>query len=80
MSFVVFVLLAVQKLPKPYLHAFYVATLTYLMAKIPVSVLIGEFNYTVLSAIENTFTLIAMFLGTYVGLAFSRKKVQSTAT
>jgi hypothetical protein len=73
MATIVFIILGFQGIPKPYLHAFCIGTLAFLVTTTIVTLLIGEFTYTILSVIENTFTLIAMLLGTYIGLSYSHK-------
>ena len=73
MATIVFIILGFQGTPKPYLHAFCIGTLAFLVTTTIVTLLIGEFTYSILSLVEYTFTLIAMLLGTYIGLRYSHK-------
>ena len=73
-SFIVFVVLARKGLSRPYLNAFGVLVLASVASHIIVSALLGRLEYGARNAAEAVFSVSALLLGTYFGLALNDSK------
>ncbi|MCW8108481.1 hypothetical protein OPS25_08235 [Alteromonas ponticola] len=80
MGFLVFFLMGFQRLPNPYLHAFIVALLQHLFCVVFYIAVLGGMSYSILSAIELSFTLLALLAGTFLGLKVAHSKGEQVAT
>jgi len=76
-SFAVFVLLGRNSLPKPYVHSFFVLLLSSIVSFVTLYLLVGEVCLEIFSVMDSLFSLIAMVLGTYVGLTQAQRKCEA---
>ena len=76
-SFVVFMFLGRNSLPNPYVHSFSVLLLSSAVSFVTLSLLMGEFRLEVYSVTGGMFSVVAMVLGTYVGLILVQRKCEA---
>ena len=76
-SFIVFMFLGRNSLPNPYVHSLLVLVLSSVVSFVTLSLLMGEFRLEAFSVLGSAFSLVAMVLGTYVGLIQDQRKCEA---